>query len=79
MSDGEVLGGARTVQIALGSVVHIRVSSNTADHVHVHGYDVFFDVAAGSVAEIELMADIPGIFEVELEDAHLLLLELEVS
>lgn len=79
VANGGVVGGPKTVQVPLGSVVAIRVLSDSADHVHVHGYDIFFNVSPGLVAEIELTANVPGIFEVELEDSHLLLLELEVS
>lgn len=37
--DGAVEGGGRTA-VALGDTVTIRVTSDVADHVHVHGYDV---------------------------------------
>ena len=63
----------------MGESVTLKVTSDVADHVHVHGYDLFTDVAAGDPVTIEFSADIPGVFEVELEDSGLLLLELEVS
>lgn len=75
---GEVVGGSVSVQRDLGSTVRI-VTTDAADHVHIHGYDLFFDVEPDSPAEIEFIADVPGVFEVELEDSHLLLIELEVS
>ena len=80
----EVAGGAssaagQTVNAKIGQQVLIRVASDAADEVHLHGYDLKVDVAAGSSAEIEFVADIPGVFEVELEEAGLLLFELAVS
>jgi ABC-type glycerol-3-phosphate transport system substrate-binding protein len=75
---GTVDGGGRTA-VPLGDTVTIRVTSDVADHVHLHGYDVLADVAAGTTAELTFDATIPGVFEVELEDAGLLLLELEIS
>ena len=78
VAGGEVTGGGRH-QVDLGETVTIRVTSDVSDHVHLHGYDVLADVAAGETAELVFDATIPGVFEVELEDAGLPLLELEVS
>jgi heme/copper-type cytochrome/quinol oxidase subunit 2 len=77
--DGEVNGVDRRVAVETGDEVRIEVTSDVADRVHVHGYDLFADVGPGMPAVIEFKADIPGIFEVELEDSHGLLFELEVS
>ena len=76
---GAVVGGPLEVGFDLGSEVRLVLVSDVADHVHVHGYDLFFDVSPGDSTEIEFVADVPGVFEVELEDSGLLLLELEVS
>ena len=76
---GRVEGVGDAVDVPLGEDVTIRVRSDEADEVHVHGYDVIDDVGPGDEAEIELTADIPGAFEVELEEAHLLLFELRVQ
>lgn len=75
---GEVVSGPDRIEAELGSTVMFVVVSDAVDHVHVHGYDIFFDVAPGTPAEIEFTADVPGIFEIELEESHILLVELEV-
>ncbi|WP_436792718.1 hypothetical protein [Actinospongicola halichondriae] len=75
---GEVAGGGRT-KVALGDPVTIRVTSDVADHIHLHGYDVMVDVAAGETVDLTFDATIPGVFEVELEESGLQLLELEIS
>lgn len=78
VSGGSVTGGGRR-GVALGAEVTVRVTSDVADHVHVHGYDLFGDVAAGETVEVVFVADLPGVWEVELEDRGVLLVELEVS
>jgi len=77
-ADGAVTGTTRE-QVRRGENVRLVVTSDVADEVHVHGYDLRADVAAGGTAEISFTADIPGVFEVELEDRHRRLLTLEVQ
>lgn len=76
--DGTVEGGGRH-EVGLGETVTVRVTSDTTDEIHVHGYDVYGDVAAGGTGEVTFTADVPGVWEVELEDAGIPLLELQVS
>lgn len=78
VTDGNVDGGGRH-RVPVGETVTLRVTSDVADHVHLHGYDVLVDVAAGETAELTFDATIPGVFEAELEDARIPLVELEVS
>ena len=54
------------------------MTSDVADEVHVHGYDVKQDAGAGPPATVELVADQPGVFEVETHEAKLQLVQLEV-
>ena len=75
---GAVVGNARQ-QVRRGDTVRLVVTSDVADEVHVHGYDERADVAAGGTAEISFTANIPGGFEVELEQRHRRLLTLEVQ
>lgn len=79
VAGGRVQGVEDTVDLAVGEKLTILVRSDAADEVHVHGYNLFDDVGPGEQAKIELTADIPGAFEVELESAHLLLFELQVQ
>lgn len=76
--DGEVSGAEARTPVPLGSEVTISVTSDVDDVIHLHGYDVHQDVSAGTTAALTFTADIPGVFEVELEDAGLRLVELEV-
>jgi len=78
IAGGAIDGGGR-IEVETGSQVRLVVTSDVADEIHVHGYDVFGDLEPGVAAVIEFTADIPGIFEVELEGSHLEILELQVS
>jgi hypothetical protein len=75
---GKPVGGIARDSIARGRIVLIRVTSDVADHVHVHGYDLMEDVAPGHPATIGFTADVPGRFEIELEDRGVQIAELEV-
>jgi hypothetical protein len=79
VAGGVVTPPAGRVPVPLGNTVRLVVTSDVADEIHVHGYDISTDVEEGGTAEVEFVADVPGIFEVELEDAVLPLVELEVS
>jgi len=58
--------------------IEVVVRSDSADHIHVHGYDLTADVAPGRPARIAFEATIPGRFEVELEDRGVQIADLEV-
>jgi hypothetical protein len=75
---GKPQGGVRRERVKVGEAVVLRVVADVADEVHVHGYDRKADVAPGKPAQIRFTADIPGVFEVELEQRRQKLLELEV-
>lgn len=77
--EGEPVALGERIAVPRGAAVRIAVTLETADEVHVHGYDVTVDALPGATATLEFAADIPGIFEVELEAAHTLLFELAVS
>ena len=62
-----------------GGEVLIVVRADVADEVHVHGYDLMADVAPGEPARIRFVADVAGVFEVELEEAGRVLFQLEIT
>jgi hypothetical protein len=70
---------SRRVKVVLGQKVRVRVEDDRAEEVHVHGYDLKGDVAPGKPAVIDFTADVPGVFEVELEESSLKLFELQVQ
>jgi hypothetical protein len=76
--DGRVRGGVQTSSFEPGDQVRLIVRSDVADHVHVHGFDLFADVAPGHPAQFTFRADLTGAFDIELEDRHVPLAELRV-
>jgi hypothetical protein len=75
---GRPEGGIRRASVRRGREVAIRVTADVSDHVHLHGYDLVVDVAPGSPAVITFTADVPGRFEVELEERGIQIADLEV-
>ena len=76
---GNVEGGVRREKVKQGSQVTIRATSDVADELHLHTYDLRIDLVPGQSAEMTFLARIPGVFEVELEERHRKVLELEVG
>ncbi len=70
--------GVERIDASLNQRVVLTVRSQIQDHVHVHGYDLFADVGPGRQARIVFRADVPGRFEIELEDRHQPIAELRV-
>jgi FtsP/CotA-like multicopper oxidase with cupredoxin domain len=77
--NGQPQGGARTLSYKKGDEVRLKVRSDVADEIHVHGYDLRKDVPAGGTVEFRFKATIEGRFEIELENAHTLIATLEVT
>ncbi len=77
--DGAPVGGITELEFDAGEQIRFRVKSDVADEVHVHGYDLSEQVAAGGTAAFDFPADIEGIFEVELEERVEQIAELRVN
>ena len=67
------------VEVDQGGRVSIKLEADSAQEVHVHGYDLFVNVLEGGERTIQFSASAPGVFEVELEDTHELIFALEVQ
>lgn len=65
-------------KVPLGTKVRLMVRADISDEVHVHTYDKKAAITGG-VATIDFTADIPGVFEVELEGKGVVLLQLQVG
>jgi heme/copper-type cytochrome/quinol oxidase subunit 2 len=64
---GKPVGGIQNLTFAKGGTVAFEVTSDVADEVHVHGYDVHKDVSPGHPVKFRFPASIDGEFVVELE------------
>jgi cytoskeletal protein RodZ len=77
--NGQPQGGVKTVTFKKGDQAVLKVNSDTADEIHVHGYDLKKDVEKGGSVTFSFKATIDGRFEVELEDAGTQIANLEVT
>lgn len=75
----EVIGGVQTVDVKLGSTVALVLTADLDEELHVHGFDVFADVVSGTPTTLVFVADIPGVFEAELEGRGQKIIEFKVS
>ena len=77
--NGAVVGGLVTADIEEGTRVMLVVRADVEDEVHLHGYDLFTNVAPGQVGRITFTADRVGVFEAELENLGVPIAELTVE
>ena len=73
------VGGVEDLEFDKGETIRFVVTSDQAENVHLHGYDVERDVGPGKSARFSVKADIEGIFEVELENSAVPIAELTVN
>jgi hypothetical protein len=78
VTGGRPKGGVKRATIEQGRDVVIVVRADVSDHIHLHGYDLMADVAPGAPARLRFTADVPGRFEVELEDRGVPIADLQV-
>ncbi|MFI1456322.1 hypothetical protein [Streptomyces roseus] len=76
--DGKVTPAPGRTELRRGERVALRVTSDRADTLHVHGYDRELALPAGQEATLVLTADRTGLFEVETHGSHLVLIQLLV-
>ncbi|MBT2468085.1 hypothetical protein J7E97_09375 [Streptomyces sp. ISL-66] len=76
--DGKVIPAPGRVELARGERVALRVTSDRADTLHVHGFDKELALPAGQEATLVLTADRTGLFEVETHESDLVLTQLLV-
>jgi hypothetical protein len=69
--NGLPVGGPARITVANGRRVMLVVTSDVADEVHLHGYNIMRDVAPGRSATIEFRATIVGTVKAELENRGL--------
>jgi Cu-Zn family superoxide dismutase len=77
--NGEPVGGIQTLEFDAGEEIRFRVSSDAAEEIHVHGYDIAKDVPAGGTIEFDFPADLEGIYEAELEELGVQIAELRIN
>lgn len=79
VENGEPAGGVAELAFEKGEAISFVVESDTAEEVHLHGYDVSEDVEAGGRVEFDVPADLEGVYEVELEGSAVPIAEITVE
>jgi hypothetical protein len=77
--DAKPDGGIKKLAFKKGNQVRFTVVSDTADEIHVHGYDLMKDVPKGGSVSFSFKGSIEGRFVVELEDHKQQIAELDVT
>ena len=77
--DAKPDGGIKKLAFKKGDQVRFTVVSDTADEIHVHGYDLMKDVPKGGSVSFSFRGSIEGRFVVELEDHKQQIAELDVT
>lgn len=77
--DGAPRGGIVRQTVNKDDQVVLVVTSDVADEIHLHGYDVARDVEAGGTARLPFKATIPGRFEAELESRGVQIADITVE
>ena len=72
-------GGVKKLEFKKGDQVNFKVVSDTADEIHVHGYDLMKDVEKGGSVSFSFKGSIEGRFVVELEGHKQQIAELDVT
>jgi hypothetical protein len=72
-------GGVKKLEFKKGDQVRFTVVSDTADEIHVHGYDLMKDVEKGGSVSFSFKGSIDGRFVVELEGHKQQIAELDVT
>src|SRR3954447_4615978 len=55
--DAKPVGGVEKIKVKKGDQVRLVVQSDTADEIHIHGYDFMNDVEAGGTVRFRFKAD----------------------
>lgn len=69
----------RRYEVSLGDTVEVRVTSDVAEEVHLHGYDLYLQLVPGQEVGLIFEARLPGVWEAELHPSHRELFQLQVS
>ena len=67
------------VTVERNDIVELVVTAQTATEVHIHGYNHLIPVEAGQSTAFRFVADLGGVFEIELEETGAQVATLQVS
>ena len=65
LSGTKVASGPRTITTTKGDTVHIVVTADKPNTIHLHGYNIERQAAPGKPAHFDFKANVEGVFEIE--------------
>lgn len=77
--DGEPVGGVEEIAVQKGDTVRIDVTSDTADALHLHVYDIEKQLQPGKPTRLRFEADVEGVVELELHGSGNRIAEITVE
>lgn len=79
IAHGKASGDTGRIPVPTGTPVTLVVTSDAADEVHLHGYDIEKELAPGKPTTLTFVANVPGVFEVELHKLNIVILHIQVG
>jgi hypothetical protein len=76
---GKPKGGIQPITYKKGDTIRLQIHSDTADEIHIHGYDLHKDVAKAGIVSFTFPASIEGVFVIELEQHKQQIASLKVT
>jgi heme/copper-type cytochrome/quinol oxidase subunit 2 len=76
---GKLVNDSDSLRVNQGDNVAIKVTSDKADELHLHGYDKEVELEAGVPVELSFKADKSGRFVIELHKSDTEIAALEVQ
>jgi hypothetical protein len=79
IAHGKASGDTGRIPVPTGTPVTLVVTDDAPDQVHLHGYDIEKDLVPGKPTTLNFVANLPGVFEVELHKANIVIVHLQVG
>jgi hypothetical protein len=79
VANGKVNPSGATIQAKAGQTVLVTAVSDTAEELHIHGYNKLLELSPGKPASVKFTANMKGTFEIETHKSTRLIAKLVVS
>ena len=78
VTGSKVTPAPATVDLAVGEKLTLTVTSDHADQLHIHGFEIEKDLVAGMPLSVTVTGAQPGVYEVETHHPELRLMKIAV-
>ncbi|WP_369820404.1 cupredoxin domain-containing protein [Phycicoccus sp. Soil803] len=78
VTGSKVTPAPATVDLAVGEQLTLTVTSDHADQLHIHGFEIEKDLVAGTPLSVTVTGAQPGVYEVETHHPELRLMKIAV-